>query len=147
MLQLVDRYQTENILSFVPKACAVDDFMAHTTTFMERTVWSEHCRSSFKNNSARDRIPSMWPGSPLHYREAMAEVRGDDWEVRYSGSRFAWLGNGFSQTEFDPTSDLAYYIRDEDDSPYTSRGKRRDMANGSGSQPERVLHTIQYNRG
>ena len=69
----------------------------------------------------------MWLGSPLHYREAMAEMRGNDWEVRYSGSRFAWIGNGFSHTEFDPTSDLAYYIRDEDDSPYTSRGKRRDM--------------------
>lgn len=89
----------------------------------------------------------MWPGSPLHYREAMAHVRGDDWDVNYSGNRFAWLGNGFSQTEFDPTSDLAYYLRDEDDSPYASRGKRREVATRSGTQAKRVLHTIQYNRG
>ena len=26
----------------------------------------------------------------------------DDWEVKYNGNRFAWLGNGYSQTELDP---------------------------------------------
>ena len=40
MLQLVDRYQTENIASFAPKPEAVDDFMAHTRAFMPRTVVS-----------------------------------------------------------------------------------------------------------
>lgn len=146
MLQLIDRYQTENISSFVPKPEAVADFMTHCATFMKKTVWSEHCRSSFKNNSVSDRTASMWPGSPLHYREAMAQLRADDWDVRYRGNRFDWLGNGFSQTEWDPTSDLAYYICDGDESGFASRGRRREVLSKSGSQQERVLHTIQYNR-
>jgi hypothetical protein len=66
----------------------------------------------------------------------MKETRYDDWDVSrtlilvypnvqlltspqitYRGNRFAWLGNGYSQTELDPTCDLGYYIRFEDDSP------------------------------
>lgn len=77
----------------------------------------------------------------------MKELRADDWDIQYAGNRFAWLGNGFSQTEFDPTSDLACYIRDADDSPFASRGKRREVFSKSGSQAPRQVNTIQYNRG
>ena len=146
MLQLLDRYQTENIQSFAPKAEAVGDFMAHTRAFMPRTVWADDCRSGYKNHSYNDHIPSLWPGSTVHYIETMQELRADDWEIRYRGNRFAWLGNGFSQTEFDPTSDLAWYIRDRDDAPFGARGKRREVFSKSGSQEPRVLHTIQRSR-
>ena len=145
MLQLLDRYQTENIKSFAPKSEAIKDFMSHTKSFMQRTVWAEGCRSSYKNNSIDDRTPHMWPGSTLHYQEALMELRADDWDIRYAGNRFEWLGNGFSQTEFDPTRDLAYYIRDSDDSPFASRGKRREIFGKSGSQKPREVNAIQYN--
>ena len=145
MLQLLDRYQTENISSFAPKAEAVQDFMAHARAFMRHTVWAEDCRSGYKSHSY-DRTPSMWPGSTLHYVEALRELRADDWDIRYRGNRFAWLGNGFSQTEFDPTSDLAWYICDRDEAPFGSRGKRREVLTKSGSQEPRVLHTVQYSR-
>ncbi|KAF7509480.1 hypothetical protein GJ744_008043 [Endocarpon pusillum] len=140
ILQMIDRYQTENIHSFYPKAEAVDDFAAHVRDFMQKSVWTEDCRSGYKNHSVDDRIPTLWPGSTLHCLEALRELRADDWDIRYNGNRFAWLGNGISQTEFDATSDLAYYIRDRDDSPFASRRRRREVLSRSGTQPPRELH-------
>lgn len=140
ILALVDRYQTENIHSFAPKAIAESDFSAHVAGFMKTAVYSEGCRSGHKNHTINGRVPTLWPGSTLHYMEAMREVRADDWDVTYNGNRFAWLGNGISQTEFDPTSDLGWYIRDKDDGAFASRRKRREVMTKSDSQPTRVLH-------
>lgn len=134
MLKLIDRWQTENIHAFSPKMEAVEDFLAHTDAFMKKTIWEEDCRSWYKNNSASARVSALWPGSTLHYIEAMQELRADDWDITYKGNRFAWLGDGYSQTELDQTCDLGYYIRDRDDSPYSSKGKRRKVLTHSGSR-------------
>lgn len=134
MLQFVNRWQTENIHSFAPKLDATEDFIAHTNTVMQSTVWMDECRSWYKNNSASGRVSALWPGSTLHYIEALKEARWDDWNISYSGNRFAWLGNGYSQTELDPTCDWSYYIREHDDSPYSSRRLQRMVLTNSGSR-------------
>ena len=141
MLKLIDRYQTENIRSFAPKPEAVADFMSHAAKILARTVWAEDCRSWYKDTQ-KQRGPrtggphswlsaveslKIWPGSGLHYIEAMADVRADDWDITYRGNRFEWLGNGFSRTETDGESDLAWYVRERDDGPYLSRDKRRRL--------------------
>lgn len=100
---------------------------------MQRTVWIDPCRSWYKAGSVEGRVTALWPGSTLHYIEALSELRMEDWEVKYSGNRFAWLGNGYSQTELDPTADWAYYIRNEDDDEPLSRGKRRKLLTKSGT--------------
>ncbi|KAL9589610.1 MAG: hypothetical protein Q9203_001588 [Teloschistes exilis] len=142
ILQLVDRYQTENSRSFRPKPAAVGDFMAYVRNFMNGTVWMQGCRSGYKSHTVFDRNPTLWPGSTLHYREALRELRADDWELEYSGNQFDWLGNGISQAEFDPTRDLGYYVQSKDDGPYASRRKRREVLTRSGTQPSRPLHQI-----
>jgi hypothetical protein len=125
MLKLIDRYQTHNIRSFVPTHEAVSDFIAHKDNFMTKSVWADPCRSWYKNRP-NGPITALWPGSTLHYIEALMELRMEDWEVKYSGNRFAWLGNGYSQTELDPTADWGYYIREvDDDAPASRAGKRR----------------------
>ncbi|KAG6850658.1 hypothetical protein H0H93_010386 [Arthromyces matolae] len=123
MLKFANRWQTENIRSFSPKQDAVEDFIAHKDDFMKNTVWEHDCRSWYKANSVSGKVSALWPGSTLHYMEAIADPRYDDWEITYKGNRFAWLGNGLSQTEVDETADLSYYIRNHDDSPFLSRGK------------------------
>lgn len=133
MMKLIDRYQTHNIASFTPRAEAVKDFVDHKNQFMKGTVWAEPCRSWYKSNKTDAPVTALWPGSTLHYIEAMAEVRFEDWDIKYDGNRFAWLGNGYSQTELDQTADLGYYIREEDDGEYMSRGKRRRILTKSGS--------------
>ncbi|PFH50241.1 hypothetical protein AMATHDRAFT_61440 [Amanita thiersii Skay4041] len=133
MLKLISRWQTENIHSFTPKVEAVDDFIAHKDEFMKGTVWSTGCRSWYKSNTIDGKVTALWPGSTLHYLESLADVRYDDWDVRYTGNRFAYLGNGLSQTEVDPTADWAYYISEADDAPYLSKGKQVRLMNKSGT--------------
>lgn len=133
MLRWCDRWQTENIHSFTPKLDAIEDFAARTDLFMRDTIWKSGCRSWYKSHTIDGRVSALWPGSSLHYFEAMQYLRADDWDVRYTGNRFDWLGNGFSQTECDDTCDWAYYIRDQDDSPYLSKGKARQVLTKSGT--------------
>lgn len=127
MLKLIDRYQTENIGTFTPRTNAVDEFIAFKDQFMTKTVWSEPCRSWYKNRRPDGPVTALWPGSTLHYIEAMQQIRTEDWDITYNGSRYAWLGNGYSQTEVDYTADLSYYIREEDDSEPLSRAGRRKL--------------------
>ncbi|KAL5403501.1 hypothetical protein PMIN03_008896 [Paraphaeosphaeria minitans] len=132
MCKLIDRFQTHNVATFAPKQDAVDDFVAFKDAFMRRTVWQDPCRSWYKGR-ADGPITALWPGSTLHYIEAMMEVRHDDWDVAYAGNRFAWMGNGYSQTELDPSADWAFYIRDRDDDEPLSRGRKLRIINKSGT--------------
>ena len=153
MLKLIDRYQSENIRSFEPKAEAVDELAAHAARILARTVWSEDCRSWYQHHHntnsssssssssekrrheeddsaetrlAAAKILTIWPGSGLHYIEAMMDVRYEDWEISYEGgNRFEWLGNGFSRTERDEEADLAWYLGVRDEGGWMSREMRR----------------------
>jgi hypothetical protein len=100
---------------------------------MRDTIWKGGCRSWYKHGTVDGRVSALWPGSSLHYFEAMQYLRPEDFDVEYKGNRFDWLGNGFSQTEIDPTADWAYYIREYDDSPFLSKGKRRKVLTKSGT--------------
>ncbi|KAI0136173.1 hypothetical protein BJ170DRAFT_600627 [Xylariales sp. AK1849] len=134
MLKWCDRWQTENIRSFTPKWRAVKDFNSHTDQYMKGTVWTEDCSSWYKGNSIAGRVCALWPGSTLHYLEVLSVLRGDDWDIEYEGNSFAWMGNGFSQTELDKTSDWAFYLRDQDDSAFLGKAKQRKVINKSGSK-------------
>ncbi|KAF5316160.1 hypothetical protein D9619_006293 [Psilocybe cf. subviscida] len=133
ILKMMNRWQTENIKSFTPKDAAVDEFIEFKDKFMEPTVWNDNCRSWYKNNSVTGKVTALWPGSTLHYLEALAEPRYEDWDFTYTGNRFAYLGNGFSQAESDRTADWAYYIRNEDDGQYLSRSKLIKILSKSGT--------------
>ncbi|KAF2676349.1 monooxygenase [Lentithecium fluviatile CBS 122367] len=140
VLRAIDRYRTEPIHSFHPTPAAESDFTAHVATFMKKSVYTDKCRSGHKGHTVAGRVPTLWPGSTLHYLQAMQEFRGQDWDVRYTGNRFSYLGNGISHAEFDPTSDLAYYLKEEDDMAPLTRRERMKVQFRSGSQPERMLH-------
>ncbi|KAF8902341.1 hypothetical protein CPB84DRAFT_1775871 [Gymnopilus junonius] len=106
----------ENIQSFSPKKEAVDDFVEWKDDLMNHMFMVQA-------NSASGKVTALWPGSMLHYLEAIAEPRYEDWDFKYEGNRFNFLGNGYSQTEKDTTADWAYYIRNADDGPYLSLSK------------------------
>ena len=144
MLQVIDRYQCNNIYSFSPKQEAIDDFIELKNKFMESTVWHEPCRSWYKANQSDAPVTALWPGSTLHYIEALNEVRFDDFNVKYNGNRFAWLGNGYSQTELDQTADWAYYVREHDDGPFMSRGKRRELLTGHGTIDRSTVEAVNF---
>ncbi|KAF9485455.1 FAD/NAD(P)-binding domain-containing protein [Pholiota conissans] len=137
MLKMMNRWQTENIHSFSPKAEAVEDFIAFRDEYMKKTVWSGGCRSWYKNNTVSGKVIALWPGSTMHHLEALAEPRYEDWNFKYVGNRFAFLGNGFSQAESDKTADHAYYIRNGDDGPLISRVKQIKVTSKSGTVSRR----------
>ncbi|KAF2669290.1 FAD/NAD(P)-binding domain-containing protein [Microthyrium microscopicum] len=130
--KLIDRYQTHNIKSFAPRADAIADFIAHKDFFMKDTVWKEPCRSWYKA-AGDETVTALWPGSTVHYMEAMQELRLEDWDIKYDGNRYTWMGNGYSQCEIDPTADWAYYIRNRDDDAPLSLGARRRILTKSGT--------------
>lgn len=154
MMKLIDRYQSENWLSFAPKVEAVDELMEYSTKVLKKTVWAENCSSWYKqglkcpaagselNNGddedatrqAAAESLTLWPGSGPHFIEALAELRAEDWDIAYKGNRFAWLGDGFSRTEVDPESDRAWYIRERDEGPFLSREKRRKFRTMKGER-------------
>lgn len=132
MMRMIDRFQTQNIAQFSPSKAAVADFIAYKDNFMEKTVWSDQCRSWYKAGPEAP-ITALWPGSTLHYIEALLQPHLEDWEVTYAGNRFMYLGNGYSQTEVDETADWAYYIRDHDDDAPLTTGGRRKLLTKSGT--------------
>ncbi|KAF2450851.1 FAD/NAD(P)-binding domain-containing protein [Karstenula rhodostoma CBS 690.94] len=141
MLKMCNRWQTENIHAFSPKKEAVEELQLYLDTQVAKTVWSDTCNSWYKPKG--NAVPaSLWPGSGLHYMEAISDVRYEDYSIRYKGSRFAWLGNGLSQVETDPECDLAYYIRERDDGTYLGQRKRLQVATaGTRLKPE-SLHVF-----
>ncbi|KAI0377928.1 hypothetical protein F5Y04DRAFT_167945 [Hypomontagnella monticulosa] len=119
-----DRYQTKPIHSISLRPGIRKEFKEQVAKVMGSLAWTDNCRNSHNNHQIGGRLPTNWPGSTLHYLEAMRELRWDDWDIRYRENRFAWMGNGISQTEWDPTADLAYYIRERDDGSHHGRRAR-----------------------
>ncbi|KAK8052687.1 hypothetical protein PG996_011988 [Apiospora saccharicola] len=142
MLKWCDRWQTENIHSFAPKQEAADEFAEYADRLIRKTVWSDSCRSWYKSAPSQPAKVSLWPGSGLHYLEAISSLRADDFDVRYKGNRWEWLGNGFSQIETDEECDLSYYVRQTDDSEFLSSKKRRRALAKGAHVDRKTLHVI-----
>ncbi|OAL38360.1 hypothetical protein AYO20_02419 [Fonsecaea nubica] len=107
--KFVEKLQTEDVKYFAPKMEAVEDFRRHRELFLKRTAWSSPCRSWFKGGTVDGPI-MMWPGSRLHFFEAMAKPRYEDYDWAYNSvNRFSYFGNGFSQREMDG-NDISWYI-------------------------------------
>ncbi len=72
--KFIHKLQRQNIKSFFPKKEAVDDFKRHRELFLLRTAWSSPCRSWFKGGTVDGPI-MMWPGSRIHFFEALSDPR------------------------------------------------------------------------
>jgi hypothetical protein len=120
--EVLNRWQKQHIRTLEPRQEAVRDFIDHKDQLMKNTVWTTNCLSWYKNQQT-GKITALWPGSTLHYLQALSDVRYDDYHVTYTGNnRFSYLGNGFCQLELDPTADVTYYIRDKDDGTSVLKG-------------------------
>ena len=119
IMQMLSKFQKENIRSFEVSAEATEAFNDWKDEFMEGTVWKQDCRSWYKAGSKSGRVVALWPGSTLHYLEAVQTPRYEDWSWKYQrgASRWAYLGNGHSSAEKRSGGDLAWYIKSQDDSP------------------------------
>jgi hypothetical protein len=82
----------------------------HADLFLQRTAWSDGCRSWFKQGRV-DGPLTMWPGSRIMYIEIMENARFEDYDIKYMNplNPLEFLGNGFSSRETDGR-DLSFYL-------------------------------------
>jgi hypothetical protein len=112
-LNCIRKLQIENLHSFAPLQSRTDSFNAHVQTWIKKTVWTEDCRSWYKNNET-GRVNAVWPGSSLHYMKAIKSPRWEDMDMRWHGSKefgneWAWLGTG-STVEIAGGLDVSPYL-------------------------------------
>lgn len=81
-IQVIQKLQIENIRSLVPRQDITDKFNAHVQTFIKKSVWKEDCRSWYKNNDT-GKVFAVWPGSSLHYMQAISAPRYEDYHMTY----------------------------------------------------------------
>ncbi|KAL2862443.1 flavin-containing monooxygenase [Aspergillus lucknowensis] len=104
VIKIIEKMQRENIKYWVPKQTATDEFNDHAQTWMNGSVWEDNCNAWYKNKKT-GRVDSVWPGSALHYMEAIKEPRFEDFEIQYHShkNRYAYLGLGFVPADVDPS--------------------------------------------
>jgi hypothetical protein len=114
-VQLIRKIQCEYIASIAPRQDVTDAFNEHCQEWVRHTVWVEECRSWYKDNET-GRVNAVWPGSSLHYIEAIRQPRYEDFEIEYLGparkNPWAFLGMGTVRA----------LVEKEDASPYLNVG-------------------------
>ncbi|KAJ2890505.1 hypothetical protein MKZ38_001804, partial [Zalerion maritima] len=101
-IKIIKKMQRENIKSWVPTQAATDMFNDHAQTWVKGSVWEEDCHAWYKDRKS-GRVNAVWPGSALHYMEAIAEPRYEDFEIKYHNNKnkYAYLGVGFVPVDLD----------------------------------------------
>ncbi|KAF2470673.1 FAD/NAD(P)-binding domain-containing protein [Lindgomyces ingoldianus] len=140
IVKSIRKIQKENIASMVVKAEREEDFTEYVDTYFEGTVFTEECRSWYRNGGTGE-VVGLWPGSTLHCMECMRSPRWEDFDYTYlqdsdmgadssveedgqvknrrkkKTNRLAWLGNGWSINQLEEKH-LAWYLYPEfQDSP------------------------------
>ncbi|KAF2090198.1 FAD/NAD(P)-binding domain-containing protein [Saccharata proteae CBS 121410] len=140
IVRAIRKLQKENIKTMAVSERRVKDFTLYVDRYFERTVFTDECRSWYRNGVGS--VTGLWPGSTLHCVEAMRSPRWEDWEYVYLGeeegeevNRLAWLGNGWSLNQLEGR-DLAWYLYDE----FVDRpGVGRPEEGGSGKYEARAF--------
>lgn len=102
---------TEGIKCVTPKQSAVDDFVKYGEEVHKTLVWTDSCQSWYKKNRVDGRVTAAFGGSAMLYKQLISGLRPEDFDVEYrERNRFAFMGNGFMDFEFDDEADLAWYI-------------------------------------
>lgn len=110
MFKVISHMQRTCIKALSPKASASAEFSTHTHELLKRTAWSTSCSSWFKNGKRHGPVTAIWPGSRMHWFESLKEPRYEDFDVEYTGNRFAYLGNGYTDAELDPEANPVWYF-------------------------------------
>ncbi|KAL3442924.1 FAD/NAD(P)-binding domain-containing protein [Aspergillus insuetus] len=103
--RFIHKLQTENYSSVMPKAHIPRAYQRQALAWLEKTAWSSHCASTYKNGKIDGPLISLHPGSRLHYFRLLSNPRWEDFEWTSlcpdEDLTFAWLANGFILEECD----------------------------------------------
>ncbi|KAF8215819.1 FAD/NAD(P)-binding domain-containing protein [Mycena galopus ATCC 62051] len=114
------KLQREHLKSMEIKPKAVEDWDAYIEHYFKKTVFSEKCRSWYKQGKYEGRVVALWPGSCLHAVRALEHPRWEDYTYEHLDghtNRFFWAGNGMTVAEENPDADKAWYLSEVDYPP------------------------------
>lgn len=127
-IQFIKKMQGEDIKSIAPKQDITDLFNEHCQEFIKHTVWTEECRSWYRNNDT-GRVNAIWPGSSLHYQEVIKTPRYEDYEITYRNKNpWQHLGMGFTVANRTKGMDISPYLKVESIDPDWLRAVGHDEA-------------------
>lgn len=97
----IEKIQTELLRTVEIRHDANEEFNQHIQKYLERTVWTQGCRSWYKNGTIDGPVIAVYGGTSFHFIEALKNPRWEDFHItREPGSnRYAYLGNGFTLKE------------------------------------------------
>ncbi|OCH86448.1 FAD/NAD-binding domain-containing protein [Obba rivulosa] len=116
-VQIAQKLQRERLKSIEVTPAAVRDFDEYLERFFPKTVYSEKCRSWYKNGKDEGRITGLWPGSALHAMRTLEHPRWEDYTYEPLDpvrNRFYWLGDGQTYAEKTMSGDRAWYLNDDE---------------------------------
>ncbi|KAL8300693.1 hypothetical protein RB597_010342 [Gaeumannomyces tritici] len=111
-VKMIHKMQNEGVRSWTPRADVTEDFNKHVQEWIKTSVYTDDCRSWYKNNDT-GRVNAIWPGSSLHYIQVIETPRYEDFEMEYCAkNRWAMLGMGFTVAERNKEgADLSPYLK------------------------------------
>ncbi|KAF9874362.1 cyclohexanone 1, 2-monooxygenase [Colletotrichum karsti] len=107
----IKKMSTEDIKYVEPKQEVVDAFIKYSDQVHKTLVWSGGCKSWYKRNRVDGRVTALFGGSAHLFNRMLSEIRAEDFNICYRTSNpFRFMGNGFTEWEMDPKSDLSWYV-------------------------------------
>ena len=128
MVSLIRKYQRQHLKTFCVSASATESLNRRHQKWLQRTVWTDVCYSTYKGGKKEGKVIGTWPGSSLHYFAAISEVKFEDWDYTYwettkghendetDKGPWGYLGGGFTLRELKDREnggqeDLAWYLK------------------------------------
>ena len=101
ILKCINKMRRQAIKSMCIQSRAVEHFTRYVDRWMQDAVWTGSCRSWYKNHTKNGRVTALWGGSGLHFIEALAEPRWEDYDYEYvdPACQYSYFGNGFVEVE------------------------------------------------
>uniref|UniRef100_A0A0D2XXV2 Sterigmatocystin biosynthesis monooxygenase stcW n=1 Tax=Fusarium oxysporum (strain Fo5176) TaxID=660025 RepID=A0A0D2XXV2_FUSOF len=107
----IKKMSTEDIKYVVPKKEKVDAFIKYCDQVHKTLVWSGGCTSWYKRGKVDGRVTALFGGSAHLFNRMLGDIRAEDFEIEYNTvNPFRFMGNGFTEFEMDPESDLSWYV-------------------------------------
>lgn len=111
LVKWIYKMATEDIKCVHPRRDKVAGFCRYTDQVHKTLVWSGGCKSWYKRNRVDGRVTALFGGSAFLFHRLLSEIRAEDFEIEYrTANPWRFLGNGFTEFEMDPDSDLSWYV-------------------------------------
>ncbi|KAF7591734.1 hypothetical protein BBP40_001178 [Aspergillus hancockii] len=98
--RILIRLQTDRLRSVSVRPDAQRDFNKWVQSQMSDMVWSDSCKSWYKNKYGKIVVP--WPGTTKHYYAATEIIRWEDFDLVFEdpAQRYMSFGNGVTEDGF-----------------------------------------------